>query len=247
MKHRTTHRPEPVQEREASPSEPAAPRKLELSLAQTIGGSLAAATAAAAGSQLGAAGTITGAAVVSVVASVAGALYTSSLRHTGDRVSSVLRAARGGPAAWSLPRLPARRVLAGAVTVFAITVVAVTGLELAAGRSLSGDGGTTVTTTLKASTGDSSTRTGRDEGPRESPAQTTTPSQSVSPTASETPSPTSTDESTPTPPETGSPSASATPYGSPSASPSAAPTTEPSVTPSDPAAPPPVVSESVTP
>ena len=226
-----------------SPSDRTNPRKLELSLAQTIGGSLAAATAAAAGSHLGVAGTITSAALVSVVASVAGALYTNSLRHTGDRVASVLQTVRGGPTTWVRPRLPARRVLAGAATVFAITAVAVTGFEMAAGMSLSGESGTTVTTSLKASTGNSSTRNDG-EDPRETPAERTTPSETTSPTGSETASPSPT-TSTPTPTPTGSPSATPTPQGTPTGSASATPSIVPSVSPSEPSTP--VVSESVTP
>jgi len=59
---------------------------LDLSLTQVIGGSLAAATAAALGSRLGVVGTIVGAMLVSVVSAVAGALYTQSLRRTQEMV-----------------------------------------------------------------------------------------------------------------------------------------------------------------
>ena len=59
---------------------------LDLSATQLIGGSLAAATAAALGSRLGVVGTITGAALVSVVSAVAGALYTQSLRRTHELI-----------------------------------------------------------------------------------------------------------------------------------------------------------------
>lgn len=57
---------------------------LDLSFTQVIGGSLAAATAAALGSRLGVVGTIVGAMLVSVVSAVAGALYTQSLRRTQE-------------------------------------------------------------------------------------------------------------------------------------------------------------------
>jgi hypothetical protein len=59
---------------------------LDLSVTQLIGGSLAAATAAALGSRLGVVGTIVGAALVSVVSAVAGALYTQSLRRTQELI-----------------------------------------------------------------------------------------------------------------------------------------------------------------
>jgi len=59
---------------------------LDLSATQLIGGSLAAATAAALGSRLGVVGTIVGAALVSVVSAVAGALYTQSLRRTHELI-----------------------------------------------------------------------------------------------------------------------------------------------------------------
>jgi hypothetical protein len=65
------------------------PRKFELSLSQIIGGALAAMTAAAIGSRLGAAGTIIGAAAASVVAAVSGAAYTASVRHTQEKVKTV--------------------------------------------------------------------------------------------------------------------------------------------------------------
>ncbi len=76
---------------------------LDLSLTQIIGGSLAAATGAALTSSLGVAGTIVGAATISVVSVVGGALYTHSLRQTGRRVlagtaADVRRSARTAPA-----------------------------------------------------------------------------------------------------------------------------------------------------
>ena len=46
-------------------------------------------TAAALGSQLSAAGTIVGAALASIIAAVAGSLYTASLRRTRDKVKTV--------------------------------------------------------------------------------------------------------------------------------------------------------------
>lgn len=59
---------------------------LDLSLTQLIGGSAAAATAAALGSRLGLVGTIVGAAAVSVISALAGAVYTQSLRRTQEMI-----------------------------------------------------------------------------------------------------------------------------------------------------------------
>jgi hypothetical protein len=62
---------------------------LDLSLTQIVGGALAAMTAAALGAKLSAAGTLVGAALASIIAAVAGTLYTASLRRTHDKVKTV--------------------------------------------------------------------------------------------------------------------------------------------------------------
>jgi hypothetical protein len=64
-------------------------KKLDLSLSQTLGGALAAMTAAALGSRLGVGGTIVGAALASIIAGVGGTLYTASLRTTRQKVQTV--------------------------------------------------------------------------------------------------------------------------------------------------------------
>jgi hypothetical protein len=64
---------------------------LDLSLTQIVGGALAAMTAAALGSTLGVGGTIAGAAFASVIAGVAGSLYTASLRTGREKVRTVFR------------------------------------------------------------------------------------------------------------------------------------------------------------
>ncbi|MEV0593601.1 hypothetical protein [Nonomuraea cavernae] len=61
-------------------------RKFELSGPQIGGSALAAVTAAAAASYLGVAGTVIGAAVVSIASTVASAVYTHYLKRTGDKV-----------------------------------------------------------------------------------------------------------------------------------------------------------------
>jgi hypothetical protein len=142
--------------------------KLDLSVTQITGGALAAMTAAALGSRLGVAGTISGAAVASIVAGVAGSLYTASLRHTREKVKTVWSGRIAGtetPASvdvvpetpvWDLPQAPVvaqhrtprnvpwKGMLAGAAAAFAIAVVALTGFELLSGSALSGGHGTTI-------------------------------------------------------------------------------------------------------
>ncbi|GAA3709396.1 hypothetical protein GCM10022204_29580 [Microlunatus aurantiacus] len=79
------------------PAEPK-PRLLELSATQLVGGALAAMTAAVIGARLGVAGTVFGAAIGSVVAGTAGSLYTASLKHTRNRLSSAFVGRVGGTA-----------------------------------------------------------------------------------------------------------------------------------------------------
>ncbi|WP_152363488.1 hypothetical protein [Microlunatus speluncae] len=75
--------------------------KLDISPIQVIGGGLAAATAAAIGSKLGSAGTIIGAALISVIAAIAGALYTHTMRRTRHAARAALDRRSGRPAAAS--------------------------------------------------------------------------------------------------------------------------------------------------
>ncbi len=86
-------------------------RKLELSPAQIIGGALAAASAAVASSWLGLAGTVIGAVIVSLVASIGGALYTHSLR----RSTTVIRQ--------TLPVVPMRSLRSGRADLSGATAV----------------------------------------------------------------------------------------------------------------------------
>jgi hypothetical protein len=86
-------------------AETSRPPRLELSAAQVAGGALAAITSAVAGSTLGVNGTLAGAAVGSVVATVGGELYTHSLRRTEERVRTVVaRPSRTAEATAVLPR-----------------------------------------------------------------------------------------------------------------------------------------------
>jgi hypothetical protein len=245
MSTRTANRPTPMQDQAPVPADPASRRpRLDLSVAQTIGGSLAAATAAAIGSRLGVVGTLTGAALVSVVASVAGALYTNSLRRTGHRVSSALRGVRGERRTAGTP-IRGWRVLAGALTVFAVAAAAITAVELVSGTSLNGRHGST--TAAAAVQGDGTDRTPRHSAPADakaretatpSPADTPTPTASVSPTsvpsqaAAATPSSAApTAGETPEPTPTGAATATVTPSGGPSGAATTTPGGAASVTP----------------
>jgi hypothetical protein len=84
---------EDLKTRTASPQppEPAAPAKpkLDLSISKILGGALAAMTAAALGSRLSVAGTLVGAALASIIAAVAGSIYTASLSRTQEKVRTV--------------------------------------------------------------------------------------------------------------------------------------------------------------
>jgi hypothetical protein len=64
-------------------------KALDLSVPQILGGALAAMTAAALGARLSVAGTLVGAALASIIAAVAGSLYTASIRRTRDKVKTV--------------------------------------------------------------------------------------------------------------------------------------------------------------
>jgi hypothetical protein len=84
-----TSQSEAEQQQQADSEKSERPRRFELSVSQIVGGALAAMTAAAIGSRLGAAGTIIGAAAASVVAAVSGAIYTASVRHTHEKVKTI--------------------------------------------------------------------------------------------------------------------------------------------------------------
>lgn len=90
-----TRPPQNPTPREAGYEEPAKP-KIDLSPTQVLGGALAAMTAAFLGSRLSVAGTVVGAALASVVAAVAGSVYTASLRSTQHRVRTVLQSRVAG-------------------------------------------------------------------------------------------------------------------------------------------------------
>ena len=205
-----------------SPPEPR--RRLDLSLTQVVAGALAAVSAAWAASMLGVAGTVIGAAVVSVTITVLSAVYQHGARRTSERLRARRRAELAGhPVAappdsdddedFDLQRtmvLPALdledergyrwgRIALLSLGVFLLAMAAVTVLELATGRTLA----------CSAFGQDCEQRTTVTPGlparpqSRPTPTATAQPSPSVSPTG------------------TASPSASASPTGSASPAPSA--------------------------
>ena len=159
-------------EKTAPPRRPdsPSPARSGLSPLQVIAGGLAASSAAVVASFFGVAGTVIGAALASVVASLSAALYGESLRRTEER----LRRLRGGrssaPAAAAPlpPRLSPRRapaprrrprwsrVALGAAAAFGLAMVLITTVELIGQRPVSalvGASSHTSTTTVGEITG----------------------------------------------------------------------------------------------
>lgn len=157
------------QNRQSATKEPAEPIKLSFSVPQIVGGALAAATAAAVGSQLGVAGTIIGASVASIIGGVAGTLYSAGLDRTHRSVAAAIRRSRGSEAEPTIavppleptavdetapisarrPRPQNRRrlierMVLSAAAIFVVAVASITVVELGLGRSFSGADGTSI-------------------------------------------------------------------------------------------------------
>jgi hypothetical protein len=208
---------------------------LDLSPIQVMGGALAAMTAAGLGSRFSVEGTVVGAALASVIAAVAGGLYTASLRRTSAAVRGVLDGRRTQSAGTKGPSAPkpvpsgstaapqsrstadplgrtSRRrsfvlsSVVGAVAIFALAGGALTMYEAIAGQALSGGSGTTFSQVQQDESEDRPT----DE-------------QSPAPTDSAEPG-----EPVPTPTPESSDTSEA--ESAPTAEPSAEPSTEPSAT-----------------
>ena len=219
---------------------------LDLSVTQLIGGSLAAATAAALGSRLGVVGTIIGAALVSVVSAVAGALYTQSLRRTQELIraretlSARERLAKVGVAARrptlrdephpdteeiesavddATPSIWSRLTWKGVALTAGVFFV-ITALVVTGTELLTGrslDGSSRTTVTDVLKGGSSSTDTGNDK-PAQQPSTDPTGATSTVPTGEPSSDPTDvTTVPEPTPTPTGVPSTTTSP--SPSATP----------------------------
>ncbi|MGH3784819.1 MAG: hypothetical protein ACRDRO_30455 [Pseudonocardiaceae bacterium] len=213
-----------------SPTSPAeTKRKTDLNLAHVAAAALAAVTTAVLGSELGADGTLIGAAGASVITTVGTAVYQMSLERSRKRVRSLAQRARPSPTAQhqAEPSHRSRRsvalrwgaVIVGSLGAFLVAMTVITGFEWANGQTVGGNGkGTTIgqvindqpavpkpTTPLRPGAPAGS------ETPTETPTQTSQPPGGIlpglinSPTSTTTPEPTPTptstsDEVTPTPP-----------------------------------------------
>jgi len=182
-------------------------KRVDLSVTQVVAGSLAAVTSAVAASRLGVAGTLGGAAVGSVVATVGAAYYEHYLDRTRQRLRSaaVRRPTRDGrptpeppvlsvPASGTLPptadgnewwrRAGWAALGLSAVVAFGIGVLVLTGYEWAAGGPVSGNGGgTTLSRVVSAASDNTTSRektTEQNATPSPSPTdQESTPSPAV--------------------------------------------------------------------
>ncbi|MGH8571187.1 MAG: hypothetical protein ACREX8_01250, partial [Gammaproteobacteria bacterium] len=92
-----------------APHSPTSPddtsRKIDLNLTHVAATALAAVTAAVLGSELGAAGTLIGAAAASVITTVGTALYKASLERSRERVRSLAHRTRPLPASQGRSRI----------------------------------------------------------------------------------------------------------------------------------------------
>lgn len=218
----------------------AAPAK-DLTVNKVLAGAGAAATSAVLGSFFGAAGTVAGAALGSVASTVAATIYQRYLDRTRDTIVARIRPVADGssPSELTLPmqrtggddtvRLrvepvvepprpaPQRRwwVWAGAtVLVFAIGLLAVTGIEWAKGSTLSSnDSGTSVGRVLGGDRGASPAPTTAPSAPADGATSDATPAPSDAPSSAAVPDPGATDPSGA--PVTGSPDAGTPGTGTP--------------------------------
>ena len=241
--------------------EPAARRPLGLSLTQIAGGALAAVTAAVAASFFGVAGTLTGAALGSIVSSVGAALDSTSLSRAA-RVSKVLvvRPAGAGtgpleasaqdpaavppvvapeplaaarPAWWS--RLRWRSVAAVAGLLFVAAMAAIWVSERALGHPLGDTGakGTTLTNLGGSGAAPAQQPVPGQDGTAPTPSASVTPE--VSGTPSVSPSPSSTGSPDPTPTATAQPTPTGTGTAAPTTSTGTGTGTAPAPAPTAPA------------
>jgi hypothetical protein len=195
--------------------------RIQLSLAQVAASSLAAVSAAVVCSFFGVAGTVIGAAVASLLATVGSALYSYSLRRTRARIRRLHQAGAASPPVTEVVRtareqgrrlisqLPVKVIGAGAIAVFVVSIGAVTVIELGVGEPLAAVFGVSHSGSRKTTFG-SLSGTGSH---RSKPTPTPKPTGSASPSASPTPSRSATRTSAPThsPSPTPTPTATVTP------------------------------------
>ncbi|MDQ2883893.1 MAG: hypothetical protein M3Y48_22755 [Actinomycetota bacterium] len=202
--------------------------KADLNLAHVAAAALAAVTTAVLGSELGAAGTLIGAAGASVITTVGTAVYQTSLERSRTRVRSLAQRDRPSPAVQHSADQPtaetahrSRRsaalrwgaVIVGSIGAFLLAMTVITGFEWVKGHAVGGNGnGTTIGQVINDQPAAPKPTTPLRPGEpaaTETPTQTPQPSGGIlpgiidGPTSTTTPEPTPTrnsDEVTPTPP-----------------------------------------------
>ncbi len=212
----------------------------------TFAGAAAAVTVAVLLSTLGAAGTLIGAALGSVVATVSAAFYKQGIEHSRRRVAEVQAAAlqrdaarahrhvasdeveevqelaevEATPSRWAA--LPWRRIALLAAVVFLLALVVISAVELVAGRSVSSITGGTDGKDRTSIGGVLDGGEGDGRGPRRTPTEESTaptPSGSATPTAPTSGTPTT----APTEPASPSPTVTVTVTATPEPTPSGEP------------------------
>ncbi len=217
------------------------PRRIEISWVQAVAGALAAVSSAVLLSTVGVAGTIIGAAIGSVAATVGSAVYSHYLAASRDRVAaaaaarSSVRRAQGGvvdevgetdethPWRAAVHGLRWRRLLLVAGGLFVVAMSAVLTFELVVGRAVSTYTGGSDPDGPRLSVPGAG---GGDDEPRPSPSPTPSPATATSESAPGTPSATPSTASS-----AGSSVGPSTPPASPSTSTSSALPTGPSSSP----------------
>src|SRR6476469_8389737 len=230
----------------APPSPPISPddtkRKVDLNGFHVAAAALAAVTSAVLGSQLGAAGTVIGAAGASVVTTVGTAVYQTSLERSRQRVRTLAQRKRPSTSAQPEPEPePAHRsrrfvalrwgaVIVGSLGAFLLAMAVITGFEWANGHTVGSNGkGTTIGRVINDQPG--------------SPTPATPPPSPGAPTSS-TPTPTPTATPTATPTQTSQPPSGLLPgiLGPPATTTSSGTPTGTSGRPAPTEAPPPLIS-----
>jgi len=216
-----------------APPKPAAdgPRRIDLSVAQVAASALATVAGAVLASGLGVYGTIIGAAVVSVGATVGGAVFQHLFKRTGEQLRGAVDPQPAPVPApvteissdWNTPQtVRAKRrwtwktYAAVSALVFAVAMTPILVVEVAAGKPLH-----------DITTGQSGSGTSLNPGGRTPPAPSAEPSGAASTSPSAVPS------TSPSATPSGSPSSSPSASGSSSPSPSASGGASPTATPTD--------------
>ncbi len=177
------------------------PRRLELSPAQIAGSALAAMSGAFFASWAGTTGTLVGAALGSMIATVGAATYTWSLRRTSDAVRRTAGQVRQGYPSGARRDLPWTRLALASLAVMVAAMTGITALEALTGHSVSSytggsqRHGTTIGHLLETHPADRKDRATRRPGTPETGAttsrsgSTTPPPAGPQPTAPVTPNP----------------------------------------------------------